>query len=68
MCFWNLKAYQLTAWFADAQEFKRRMQELETSPERKARFEEDIVRLPTTPNPVEEGMKEGLEDWLLGLR
>lgn len=38
--------YEARSQFIDAQEMKRRMQELEASPERKARFEENLARLP----------------------
>ena len=37
--------YQATSKFIDAQEFKRRMEELEASPERKAQFEKRLAKL-----------------------
>ena len=39
-------AYQSTDQFMDAQEHRRRMQELDACPERKARFEKDLAGLP----------------------
>ena len=46
--------YEVTAKFIDSQEFKRRMQELEASPARKAKFEENLARLPDKGGPWKE--------------
>lgn len=43
--------YQASSKFIDAQEFKRRMAELEASPARKARFEENLGKLPRGKTP-----------------
>jgi len=56
--------YQAKNRFIDAQEFKRRMQELEASPERKARFEENLAKLPKAKNPIENALGEAAEDIL----
>ena len=50
--------YQATSKFIDAQEFKRRMHELEASPERKARFEDALAKLPMAKDPLEEVLGE----------
>jgi len=39
-------AHQTQSGFIDAQDLKQRMQTLEASPERKARFEENLAKLP----------------------
>jgi len=50
--------YESSAIFAEAQEMKRRMAQLEASPNRKAAFEENLARLPVEPSPVEEAVAE----------
>ena len=46
--------YQATSKFLDTQEFKRRMEELEASPERKAQFEKNLAALPKEKLAVEQ--------------
>lgn len=53
--------YQATGKFMNAQEFKRRMQELEASPERKARFEANLAKLPKAKDPLDELLGVGEE-------
>ena len=53
-------AYQSGSGFLNAQELKRRMQELEASPERKAIFKANLANLPETKHPVEEVLGEAL--------
>lgn len=50
--------------FADAQELKRRMEELESSPERKAAFEANLAKLPDDLPPVEAALGESAEEAL----
>lgn len=45
--------YQSNGKFADAQEFRRRMDAVEASPERKAKFEADLAKLPDHVSPTE---------------
>jgi Zn-finger nucleic acid-binding protein len=52
--------YQATNKSINAQKFKRRMAEIEASPERKARFEEDLARLPKAKDPLEDALGEVL--------
>jgi len=54
-------AYQAGSGFLNAQELKRRMQELEASPERKAIFKANLAKLPETKHPVEEVLGEAVE-------
>ena len=54
-------AYQSSSGFLNAQEMKRRMQELEASPERKAIFKANLANLPETKHPVEEVLGEARE-------
>ena len=53
--------------FADAQEMKRRMEELEASPDRKAEFEKNLARLPNAPDPVEEVLGDVAEEVLAAI-
>jgi Zn-finger nucleic acid-binding protein len=50
--------YQAKSKFINAQEFKHRMQELEASPERKARFERNLARLPDAADPLQQALGE----------
>jgi Zn-finger nucleic acid-binding protein len=50
--------YEATPGFADAQEMKRRMAELEASPARKAAFEKDLAKLPEPPGLFEEALRD----------
>ena len=50
--------YQSKSSFLDAQEFKRRIQELDASPERKAEFEANLARMPAGMDPLGEAMEE----------
>ena len=59
--------YQVKSRFIDAQEFRRRMRELEASPERKARFEEDLAKLPEAKDPLEQALGEAGEELLAAL-
>lgn len=54
-------AYQSSSGFINAQELKRRMQELEASPDRKAIFKANLANLPETKHPVEEVLGEAGE-------
>lgn len=56
--------HQATGKFIDAQEFKRRMQELEASPECLARFEKNLAKLPEAGDPLEESLGEAVEHLL----
>jgi Zn-finger nucleic acid-binding protein len=47
-------AHETTDRFIDSQELKRRMAELEASPERKAAFEARVAKLPDERGPIEE--------------
>ena len=60
-------AYQSSSGFLNAQELKRRMQELEASPERKAIFRANLANLPETKHPVEEVLGEALDGVLRAL-
>lgn len=51
-------AYQTTDRFATAQEYRCRMEALEASPERKARFSRAVDRLPEEPEPVTAALTE----------
>lgn len=57
--------HEATDRFADAQDMKARAARLESSPARKAAFEENLASLPDRPNPIEEGIREAAEDALL---
>lgn len=46
--------HETKAGFLDAQEMKRRIEELEVSPERKAEFEKNLARLRNAPDLIEE--------------
>lgn len=61
--------YQAGPKFAHAQEMKRRMAELEASPERKAEFEEQLANLPLS-DPLSEAVGETLSKalWSIGPR
>jgi Zn-finger nucleic acid-binding protein len=48
--------YEATPGFADAQEMKRRMAELQASPDRKAAFEKNLAKLPEPRGLVEEAV------------
>ena len=50
--------YEATPGFADAQEMKRRMAELEANPARKAAFEKNLAELPEPRSPVAEALEE----------
>jgi len=50
--------YQATAKFLNAQDLKRRMRELNADPERKARFQTNLAKLPESTEPFEAAMKE----------
>jgi Zn-finger nucleic acid-binding protein len=54
--------YEATPGFADAQEMKRRMAELEANPERKAAFEKNLAELPEPPSLVAEALRDSLRD------
>ena len=51
-------AYQIRNNFIDAQELKRRMNELEATPDRKAQFEQNLANLPKAQNPLVEALEE----------
>jgi Zn-finger nucleic acid-binding protein len=65
-------AYEATREFRSAEDLRRRVRELEASPERKAQFEEDLARLPDASDPMSEAIAEGagllLHSLLRGLR
>lgn len=48
--------HQRTSRFIDAGEYRRRMDQLDMSPERKAAFEADLQKLPEPENPFIAGM------------
>jgi Zn-finger nucleic acid-binding protein len=56
--------YEATPGFADVQEMKRRMTELEASPARKAAFEKNLAALPEPRSPLAEAMEESAADVL----
>ena len=57
-------AYETTDRFVDSQELKRRMAELEASPERKAAFEARVAKLPDERGPVEQAFGDASESAL----
>ncbi len=54
-------AYQASSGFLNAQELKRRVRELEASPEGKAIFKANMAKLSETRHPVEEVLGEAAE-------
>jgi len=59
--------YQASAKFINAQDLKRRINELETSPERKAQFERNFAELPDSRDPVEAALGEAGEEILTAI-
>jgi hypothetical protein len=57
-------AHEAKVGFADAQEMKRRLEELEASPNRKAKFEENLARLPDASDPVEGPLADAAQEVL----
>jgi len=58
-------AHEATSGFVNAQDLKRRVHELESSPVRKALFENNLARLPRASDPVKDILGEAA-DTLLG--
>ncbi len=52
--------HRMSARFQESQEFRRRVQELESSPERLAEFEANLAELPEEDGPFEGGFKEAV--------
>ena len=59
--------YEASHKFINARQIRRRMQELNASPGRKAAFEEALARLPDHVGPVEAALDEAAETALDGL-
>ncbi len=58
-------AHEATDTFADRRALQQRAMELETSPERKARFMEDLARLPDAPSPLGDALSTAENTLLL---
>lgn len=59
--------YEATPGFADAQEMKRRMAELEASPARKAAFEKNLAKLPEPTGVVEQALEDFAERGIIAI-
>lgn len=55
-------AHEASRKFINMQEMKKRMEQLEASPERKHEFEQAISRLPDSSNPFQGAIEEAFEE------
>lgn len=55
------KEFQASPQFAEVQEYQRRMQELEASPERMAQLEKNIAQMPEEEDPFTAGITEAFD-------
>jgi Zn-finger nucleic acid-binding protein len=56
--------YEASRKFLNAKELRKRIQELESSPERKAEFERNLAKLRKSEDPFEAALGEALEEAL----